>query len=267
MLIDTHLAQRLEHADARHNADYATVREQLWPGVGARAAEVASGYAIYTGAEFPINRAVGLGMDGPVASADIDQVEQFYQAHGLPAEIDLCPYADPSVLHLLGERGYHVKRFFNVHVRSIAPSGIEPLPSNDVTVSQVAPHDADRWIKTVTDGFGGTAPPDEVGVALARIASSKPGASCFLASVDGEPAGGGAMVVRDGVALLFSASTRSQFRSQGVQTALITARLQAAARAGCDLAMVLTTPGSASERNIQRAGFRVAYTKPTMIQR
>ncbi len=75
------------------------------------------------------------------------------------------------------------------------------------------------------------------------------------------------MVIRDGVALLFSASTRFQFRKRGVQTALITARLQAAAHAGCDLAMVLTTPGSASERNIQRAGFRVAYTKPTMIQR
>jgi hypothetical protein len=29
--------------------------------------------------------------------------------------------------------------------------------------------------------------------------------------------------------------------------------------------MVQTVPGSASQRNVERAGFRIAYTKPTMI--
>jgi hypothetical protein len=43
MIIDTHLAQRLEYADARHNADYALVREQLWPGVGADVAQIGDG--------------------------------------------------------------------------------------------------------------------------------------------------------------------------------------------------------------------------------
>lgn len=74
------------------------------------------------------------------------------------------------------------------------------------------------------------------------------------------------MVVRDDVAILFSASTQPQFRRRGVQTTLIKQRLRDATHAGCDLAIVLTTPGSDSERNVQRAGFQIAYTKPTLVK-
>jgi len=46
-----------------------------------------------------------------------------------------------------------------------------------------------------------------------------------------------------------------------VQLALLRARLEDAARAGNDVAMTLTAPGSPSQRNIERAGFRLAYTR------
>jgi hypothetical protein len=46
-----------------------------------------------------------------------------------------------------------------------------------------------------------------------------------------------------------------------VQTALIRARLAFAAAAGCDLAAVNTVPGSVSQRNAERQGFRVVYTR------
>jgi len=44
------------------------------------------------------------------------------------------------------------------------------------------------------------------------------------------------------------------------------ARLAAATTAGCDLATVQTTPGSGSQRNVERMGFRLAYTKPTLVR-
>ena len=53
-------------------------------------------------------------------------------------------------------------------------------------------------------------------------------------------------------------------RKLGVQYALIAARLAAATEAGCDLAVVYTEPGSESQRNVERLGFRLAYTKVTM---
>jgi len=77
-------------------------------------------------------------------------------------------------------------------------------------------------------------------------------AARFLAFVGGEAAG---------VVELCSASTRPALRRQGVQAALIQARLQAAGREGDDLAMIVASVGSISQRNAERAGFRLAYTK------
>lgn len=50
-------------------------------------------------------------------------------------------------------------------------------------------------------------------------------------------------------------------RRRGVQAALMWRRLAHAATHGADLAVVHSRPGTDSERNIQRAGFGLAYTK------
>jgi hypothetical protein len=39
--------------------------------------------------------------------------------------------------------------------------------------------------------------------------------------------------------------------------------LRYAAEQGCDLAMMCAAPGSASQRNAERQGFRIAYTRIT----
>ncbi|MDQ3256840.1 MAG: GNAT family N-acetyltransferase, partial [Acidobacteriota bacterium] len=74
-------------------------------------------------------------------------------------------------------------------------------------------------------------------------------------------AGGGCVLISEGVALLSGTSVLPEFRSRGIQSALIRARLVYSAAHGCDIATVGTTPGSSSERNVQRHGFRVAYTR------
>jgi GNAT superfamily N-acetyltransferase len=57
-----------------------------------------------------------------------------------------------------------------------------------------------------------------------------------------------------------------EFRQRGVQSALIARRLHEAAKAGCEYAVVSTNPGSGSQRNMERRGFRVAYTKLVMMR-
>jgi hypothetical protein len=42
--------------------------------------------------------------------------------------------------------------------------------------------------------------------------------------------------------------------------------MKAAAEAGCDLVVVVTQGGSVSERNCVRLGFRIAYSKATVIK-
>jgi hypothetical protein len=53
---------------------------------------------------------------------------------------------------------------------------------------------------------------------------------------------------------------------RGLLTALSRARMSAAAKAGCEYAVVVTQGGSASQRNCERLGFRVAYSKVTAIK-
>jgi hypothetical protein len=63
------------------------------------------------------------------------------------------------------------------------------------------------------------------------------------------------------VALLAGACTIPEARQQGAQLALLDYRLRYAADHGCDLAMMGAQPGSASQRNAERHGFRIAYTR------
>lgn len=42
--------------------------------------------------------------------------------------------------------------------------------------------------------------------------------------------------------------------------------MKAAAEAGCELIVVVTQGGSISERNCVRLGFRIAYSKATVIK-
>jgi GNAT superfamily N-acetyltransferase len=67
--------------------------------------------------------------------------------------------------------------------------------------------------------------------------------------------------VHDGVAIFAGASTIPAWRRRGAQQALLETRFQYALQAGCDLAMMVAEPGSSSQRNAERQGFRIAYTR------
>jgi GNAT superfamily N-acetyltransferase len=100
---------------------------------------------------------------------------------------------------------------------------------------------------------------------VGRAIFGMPGALCYLAATEaGQLAGGGALAVYDGLATLFADSTIPQYRRAGVHRELIAARLNEAIARGCTLATASTLPGSTSQRNYERMGFQVAYTKVTM---
>jgi hypothetical protein len=51
-----------------------------------------------------------------------------------------------------------------------------------------------------------------------------------------------------------------------VQRALLAARIQWAVAQGCDLAVTITQNGSVSHRNMERFGFRIAYTRTKLFR-
>jgi hypothetical protein len=256
------LARRLEAAEALAGVACAQAHQRINPAVGAAVLEVAGGFAIFVGVASPLTHAVGLGMRGEVHADEMDRLEGFYGARGAAVSLDLCPLASASLVELLGARSYRVTEFINVLVRPLAGAEIAPAG----TPVRLANADEEQlWARTVGRGFlekdDLTAEEMDVGRAIWHMA----GARCYLAFSGGRAAAG-AMAIDGGLATLFADSTLLGFRGAGLQDALIRERLRAAVGEGWDLATAATLAGSVSQRNYERHGFRVAYTKATLVR-
>jgi GNAT superfamily N-acetyltransferase len=256
---DLALARRLEAAEAA-NARACSMGEAA-PGEGA-VLELAGGWTIFAGAESPLSQALGIGLHGPVREAELDAIEKFLASRGARVSLDVCPLADPSLLEALDARGYRVTEFNNVLVKPLGGGEIVFTPR----VRRAMAGESDLWSHTVGRGFFEQVELTTAEMEVGRAVFAVPESLCYLATAaDGQPAGGAAMTLRGGLAVLFADSTVMAFRRQGLQRELIAARLNEALAQGCDLAMASTAPGSASQRNYERMGFRVVYTKVTLV--
>ena len=264
LFADPLLARRLERSEAATGAEVAETARRLDPASGAASIGVAGGRAAFVAPGLPVNRAVGLGLGVPVAAQDLAEVEAFFRQRGCTPRIDLCPLADRSLTGGLGARGYTIARVLNAHVRAIAPNE----PTSAVPGVEIVADGGEDWAMTVAQGFLGrdTVPEKDPSFQLARLTARRPSVTTLLARIGGTPAGGAALAVRDGLAILFSASTRETHRGRGVQRALLSAGIAAAAAAGCDLATVAVAPAGSSERAARELGFRHAYTRMIMVR-
>src|SRR5258708_37474643 len=113
-------------------------------------------------------------------------------------------------------------------------------------IYQVGGDEITALAHTVARGFaeGGDAPESMAGVLETFFLQAN--SLCFAAARAGRLAGGGAIFIRDGVAVFAGASTLPEYRKLGIQTDLLKTRLKVAAEKGCELAMVTTLPGSRS---------------------
>jgi GNAT superfamily N-acetyltransferase len=259
--IDKDLSYRLESAEWLPSIDLVDTLARERPQVGAERRMVAGGWMIYAGPQSPLNHMIGMGLRKPVSSDEFDGVEEFYRTHKSVCEVVVSPYADMSVMRHLGDRGYRVTDWNSVLVRKLDPG--EPFQTCSIEVRPVQSDDATFWSELVARAFSDivvVSPDFFVPFATAR------NSICFLAYLDGKPAGGagGSVFPEHGIAPLYGASTLPEFRNRGVHNALFQARMRAAVAAGCRLAVVCTQPGTVSQRNAERNGFRVAYTKVTM---
>lgn len=141
-----------------------------------------------------------------------------------------------------------------------APDGVE--------VVEVTSPDQEPFGTIAALGFGMPA----WGAELFAHLPGREGWRCYVARVEGEAQGCGAMVIDDGVAELGIGATLEAARGRGCQTALLRRRILDAAEAGCHTLLVETgerVPDrpSASYRNILKAGFQEAYLRPNWQRR
>lgn len=90
---------------------------------------------------------------------------------------------------------------------------------------------------------------------------NRPGWKLFVAYWHDRPAAVAAMHTDGDVASCALAATIPDFRGNGLQTALLLKRMYEARRADCRFVVAQASFGSASQRNLERAGMRVAWTR------
>src|SRR5262249_7676460 len=134
-------------------------------------------------------------------------------------------------------------------------------PNGSVGARRIARGEEAVWAQTAADGWSDHGPLSGFIHETGRTLGAAEGYHLFLAEIDGQPVAAGALSIHDGVALLAGASTVPRARRHGAQLALLDARLRYGTEAGCDLAMMCAQPGSGSQRNAERHGFRIAYTR------
>jgi GNAT superfamily N-acetyltransferase len=204
-------------------------------------------------------------MIAPVTEQHFEIIERFYSNLGVPARIHQCLFADRSLSRLLEQRGFSLERKYDMLACRLPGDLADMESAPGVTVTLAKEDQADLWIRTTAQGFSEEEEPSQATLDVLSGNFYAPNAACFLAWVDGQPAGGGGLYIQAEAAELGGASTRPQFRRRGVHAALLKRRLEAAYAAGCDLAMTQTSPSSASNKNIRRHGFQQAYYKVVFV--
>jgi GNAT superfamily N-acetyltransferase len=278
MFADLALTRRVEEAWDWMGVENARVQLGLDPQSGATSLSVGGGHAVFLGTGSPLSQAQGLGLSGPVAESEIERMEDFFRARGTVTQVEVASLADPSLLVLLSRRGYQILEQTHLLVVLLEPGksrpaeikaqpGSEGMTSGKVQVSKVRPGELRPWAEAVMRCF--FEEPEEPPPVLLEGAiamGSIPSATGWMARVDDRIAGGGSLIIHDGLALICGDGTLPAFRGQGVQSALLSARLDQGRQAGCDLAVICTQPGSGSQRNAERQGFSVVYARTMMVK-
>lgn len=236
---------------------------------GAAIAEVlpvSGGRAVWLGPGSAGSAALGMGLQGEVEGDDVDRMEAFLGRWGSPVRVEVAAPADGSLAAALGDRGYAVRGFQLVWTAPAVPSSVRPP---GVAVRPLEPGEEGVWGEVLARALVGAPPgwrPATAGVGP-RPAPTSPGSgeARFLAVDGGESVGAALVSACEGVALLSAAAVLPAHRGRGIHAALVAERLAWAGSQGCDLAAATVRPGAASQRTLERAGFRCAYPKAILV--
>jgi GNAT superfamily N-acetyltransferase len=266
--IDQAFARRLEAAEGVPQVLYAKMYQKLYPEVGAAAEEICGTSVVFAGIGSPVGRTIGLGLNGPVSAADLERVEQFYCSRHATAQVDVCPLTDLGLLEMLKTRRYVMAELNNVLYLRLSRKKRTTKLSSEIVIHPVRRGQSDVFADIVARSFfpQGNQPREFHQWITPMFEFS--GVVTFLAFLQGKPiaSAAGLVIPEYNIFALFGDATLTEFRGRGLQRALIAARLAKAADAGIDVAVVVTQGGSTSQRNYERAGFRTAYSKATLVK-
>ena len=268
---DIALARRLERAEGSSNAAFVESRALHQSEIGAVWRDVSGTMAMFDGVGSPLTQTFCLGLFAPCDATALDEMETFFAERGADTFHEVCPLSDTNALTLLPERGYRPIEQSSVlwqalpaatdSARNASVQHASEFGATAPVVRRIEADEVMTWADYSARGWGATAELADFMRNFGAVTGSTRGTSCFVAEIDGAVIGTAALNMHDGVALLAGASTLPEFRGRGAQSVLLRARLSYAHAAGCDVAMMAALPGSTSQTNAERQGFRIAYTR------
>jgi len=261
---DLALSRRLEAAEGYACRQFALARRRIITESTSEVIRVAGVDVVFDGPGSPVTQTFGLGLFESPSPEDLDQIEHFFESRGAATHHEVSPFAGASTLQILCSQGYEPIEISNVLYRPIelpVETAANKL-TDQIQIRVVGEEEADLWSDVNARGWMHDHPDFEPFVReIAALLVNRENSPCFLAEIDGKPGAAGLIAVHEGVALFAGWSTLPEFRRRGLQTALLEARMRYAREQGCDLAMIVAEPGSNSQRNAQRQGFSIAYTR------
>jgi len=184
--------------------------------------------------DYPLfNRVIGAGVLAPLDDGGLAQIVAHYASTGRAVNVEVYEgITPPAVLAVLDRAGFvSAGHGLEAHVletdHEVAPRATQ---TQATTVRKVAPDEYTHFGELVRDGFDMRDDAKlgqffvDLTVASLRVLGGS--SAAFIASVDGQDAGTGQLVLSALVAGCYSGSVLKAFRGRGIQHALIAARVR-----------------------------------------
>ena len=255
------LAQRLERAEGFACVQFAAARKKVFPECDSAWMRCAGADVVFDGVDAPTTQTFGLGMFEEATAESLEEIEGFFTERGTATMHEVCPLAGAATLDLAVCAGLSAVRDQQCAVSDGREAG-RARASGRFRVRVIGADEAERWSRVSARGWTHEHPElKEFMEQMGALMVAREQSPCFLAELDGVAGAAGGLCLHEGVALFAGAATVPEMRRRGLQGALLEARMRYAHEHGCDLAMMVTEAGSESQRNAERQGFRVAYTR------
>lgn len=227
---------------------------------------LAGGALLYGGPGMYVNRGIGLGVREPVTADHLDQIEAFYDRAGADAELELNPLGIEFevLIGAMADRGWSLSSLRPTFLLGPGVRSERTPKAEEAACFRTVDDDASLtlWQGLLATGFGQTqAPAQAISETFSRAAHRAPGAVDLIIELGGQEVGACSVTFGgEGVAWLGGMAVLPSHRGRGLQRAALDHRVSLAFDAGCDLIAVGALHGGASSRNVQRAGFSMAWT-------
>lgn len=223
--------------------------------------DINGGAACFSGFDSYLSQVVGWGFvtKAKKFKEEIEAIEHFYKSLEHPrVDIELCPFVGNDLAVFLSQRGYGITELNNVSVFDLKNQKVESL-DNKFIIREVKQNELEEWAKRVAEGFGYPEAQEQ----FTHYARAN-GITAFAVFEQDKIVAGATIAMHGEVCDLGVTSTIRAYRGKGLQKQLLITRLNFARKKGLVLATVTTEPGTISDLNIQKLGFRCAYTRIKM---